>query len=86
MHSLLFLQSVYTVYTLTPIHSTCNIEEHSSLPDIMTGTISVEILSGAVSVCGGSMVGVGDGKVSKGIIDLVLARTLDGVAQVGQSV
>ena len=49
----------------------------------MTGTISVEDLS----VCGGSIVGVGDGKVTEGIVDLVLATVaLDGAASVGQSI
>ena len=56
------------------------------LPAIMTGTISVEDLSGAVSVCRGSMVGV-PVAVTEGIVDLVLATEVqDGVAPVGQSI
>ena len=58
------------------------------VPAIMTGTISVEALSGAVSICGGSMVGVAvaDGE---GITDLVLVTVyvaLDGVGSVRQSI
>ena len=60
------------------------------VPAIMTGTISVEALSGAVSICGGPMVGVGvavaDGE---GITDLVLVTVyvaLDGVGSVRQSI
>ena len=58
------------------------------VPAIMTGTISVEESSGALSVCVGSIVGVvvADGE---GITDLVLATVyvaLDGVASVEQSI
>ena len=56
------------------------------LPAIITGAIFVEDLSGFLSVCGRSMVGV-TVAVLESIIDLVLtAVALDGIVSVGQSI
>ena len=54
----------------------------------MTGTLSVEYLSGTVSVCGGSMVGitVADGRVTECIVGLVTKIVPYGVLPVRQSI